>query len=82
MSVTASHARAQLFPLIEQVNEDMEAVEIVSKKGTAFLVPAEVYRSLLETSYLLQSPVNSEHLRASLAEVRAGDVTAHDLLQG
>ena len=82
MSVTASHARAQLFPLIEQVNDDMEAVEIVSKKGTAFLVPAEVYRSLLETSYLLQSPVNSEHLRASLAEVRAGDVTAHDLLQG
>ncbi len=82
MSVTASHARAQLFPLIEQVNDNMEAVEIVSKKGTAFLVPAEVYRSLLETSYLLQSPANAERLRASLAEVRAGDVTAHDLLQG
>lgn len=82
MSVTASHARAQLFPLIEQVNEDMEAVEIVSKKGTAFLVPAEVYRSLLETSYLLQSPANAEHLRASLAELRTGDVTAHDLLRG
>jgi len=82
MSVTASHARAQLFPLIEQVNDDMEAVEIVSKKGTAFLVPAEVYRSLLETSYLLQSPANAEHLRASLAEARAADVTAHDLLQG
>lgn len=82
MSVTASHARAQLFPLIEQVNEDMEAVEIVSKKGTAFLVPAEVYRSLLETSYLLQSPTNAAHLRASLSEARNGDLAAHDLLQG
>ena len=82
MSVTASHARAQLFPLIEQVNDDMEAVEIVSKKGTAYLVPAEVYRSLLETSYLLRSPANAAHLRASLAEVRAGEVTEHDLLDG
>ncbi|WP_336923193.1 type II toxin-antitoxin system Phd/YefM family antitoxin [Aquipuribacter sp. SD81] len=82
MSVTASHARAQLFPLIEQVNEDMEAVEIVSKKGTAFLVPAEVYRSLLETSYLLQSPSNAEHLRASLAEAHAGEVAPRELLQG
>jgi len=82
MSVTASHARAQLFPLIEQVNEDMEAVEIVSRKGTAFLVAAEAYRSLVATSYLLQSPANAEHLRASLAEARAGDVAPHDLLKG
>ena len=82
MSITASQARAQLFPLIEQVNEDMEAVEIVSKKGTAFLVPAEVYRSLVETSYLLQSPTNAEHLRASLAEARAGVLASHDLLRG
>jgi antitoxin YefM len=81
MSITASHARAQLFPLIEQVNEDMAAIEIVSKKGTAFLVPADVYRSLLETSYLLQSPANAEHLRASLAEARSGDVVARDLLE-
>lgn len=82
MSITASHARAQLFPLIEQVNEDMAAIEIVSKKGTAYLVPADVYRSLLETSYLLQSPANAEHLRASLAEARAGDVVPHDLHEG
>ena len=40
MSVTASEARRRLFPLIEEVNDDQVAVEIVSKKGTAFLVSA------------------------------------------
>ena len=35
MSIAASEARRTLYPLIEQVNEDREAVEIVSGKGCA-----------------------------------------------
>lgn len=81
MSVTASEARQRLFPLIEEVNEDQVAVEIVSKKGTAFLVSADEYRSLKETVYLLQSPKNAERLRESLAEVRAGQVERHELVE-
>ena len=80
MSVTASEARQRLFPLIEQVNDDQEAVEIVSKKGTAYLVSENEYRSLRETAYLLASPVNAERLRHSLAEVRGGQVAEHELL--
>ncbi|HEU0103689.1 MAG TPA: type II toxin-antitoxin system prevent-host-death family antitoxin [Mycobacteriales bacterium] len=80
MSVTASQARQRLFPLIEQVNDDQEAIEIVSKKGTAYLVSENEYRSLRETAYLLASPANAERLRQSLAEVRAGQVTEHELL--
>jgi len=59
MSITASEARRRLFPLIEEVNDDQAVVEIVSKKGTAFLVSADEYRSLKETVYLLQSPAPS-----------------------
>jgi len=60
MSITASEARRRLFPLIDEVNDDHQAVvEIVSKKGTAFLVSADEYRSLKETVYLLQSPAPS-----------------------
>jgi antitoxin YefM len=79
MSVTASEARQRLFPLIEEVNADQVAVEIVSKKGTAFLVSADEYRSLKETVYLLQSPRNAQRLRESLADVAAGSVEPHDL---
>jgi antitoxin YefM len=70
MSVTASEARQRLFPLIEEVNEDQIAVEIVSKKGTAFLVSADEYRSLKQ---------NARRLRESLAELAVGAVEAHEL---
>jgi antitoxin YefM len=80
VSVTASEARQRLFPLIQEVNEDQTAVEIVSKNGTAFLVSEDEYRSLKETVFLLQSPANAAHLRESLAQARSGDVREHDLL--
>lgn len=80
MSVTASEARQRLFPLIEEVNDDQIAVEIVSKKGTAFLVSADEYRSLKETVYLLQSPVNAQRLRESLAEAGSGGAQPHELI--
>lgn len=81
MSITASEARQRLFPLIEEVNDDQIAVEIVSKKGTAFLVSADEYQSLKETVYLLQSPRNAERLRESIAQLRAADTEPHDLAE-
>ena len=81
MSVTASEARQRLFPLIEEVNADQVAVEIVSKKGTAFLVSADEYRSLKETVYLLQSPANAQRLRESLGEVRDSVAQVRELIE-
>ncbi|SEO61471.1 type II toxin-antitoxin system Phd/YefM family antitoxin [Trujillonella endophytica] len=81
MSITASEARQRLFPLIEEVNDDQLAVEIVSKKGTAFLVSADEYRSLKETVYLVQSPRNAQRLRESLDEVAAGGAVVHELAE-
>ena len=81
MSVTASEARQRLFPLIQEVNEDQVAVEIVSKNGTAFLVPADEYRSLKETVYLLHSLKNAERLRESLADAAGGRSEQHELME-
>ncbi len=80
MAITASEARAQLFPLIEQVNADQEPVEIVSKKGTAFLVSEDQYRSMTETAYLMRSPANAERLLAGVAQVSAGKTTERALI--
>jgi len=80
MAVTASEARAQLFPLIEQVNADQVPVEIVSKRGTAFLVSEAQYRSMTETAYLMRSPANAERLLAGVAQVAAGKVTERELI--
>ncbi|MFI6699559.1 type II toxin-antitoxin system Phd/YefM family antitoxin [Streptomyces sp. NPDC050509] len=60
--MTASEARKGLFPLIKKVNDDHEAIEIVSKHGNAVLVSAEDYAALREGSYLLRPPANARRL--------------------
>jgi antitoxin YefM len=80
MAMSASEARKRLFPLIEQVNDDQEAVEIVSKAGTAYLVSADQWRSIVETAHLLRSPANAERLLRSIAEAEAGDVEVQELI--
>ncbi|HEY2552486.1 MAG TPA: type II toxin-antitoxin system prevent-host-death family antitoxin [Streptosporangiaceae bacterium] len=62
MSITASEARKSLFPLIKKVNEDHDAVEIVSRHGNAVLISAEDFSALQEGAYLLRSPANARRL--------------------
>jgi antitoxin YefM len=80
VALSASEARKRLFPLIEQVNNDQEPVEIVSKAGTAYLVSADRWRSLMETAYLLRSPVNAERLLRSIADAEAGRTETQELI--
>lgn len=80
MALSASEARKRLFPLIEQVNNDQEPIEIVSKAGTAYLVSADQWRSLMETAYLLRSPANAEHLLRSIADAKAGRTETQELI--
>ena len=74
MAISASQARAQLFPLIEQVNEDMKPVVITSKAGNAVLISESEYESMLETAYLLSTPANREWLLDSLAQADRGEL--------
>ncbi|MEU6149377.1 type II toxin-antitoxin system prevent-host-death family antitoxin [Actinosynnema sp. NPDC047251] len=81
MSVTASKARKDLFPLIKKVNEDHDAIEIVSKHGNAVLVSAEDYASLREGSYLLRSPANARRLLKSYENALGrADVSERELI--
>lgn len=79
MSITASEARKNLFPLIEQVNNDRVPVEITSKRGDAVLISRADYDALEETAHLLRSPANAHRLLESLAQARAGDHEEHEL---
>ncbi|MFI6983851.1 type II toxin-antitoxin system Phd/YefM family antitoxin [Embleya sp. NPDC050154] len=72
MSITASEARRDLFPLIKKVNDDHEAIEIVSKHGNAVLISAEDYAALREGSYLLRSPANARRLLKAYENALSG----------
>ena len=73
MSITATEARKQLFPLIEQVNSDRVAIEITSRRGNAVLLSAEEFSALAETAYLLRVPANARRLLESLQQAQPGD---------
>ena len=82
MSVSASQARKTLFPLIEQVNNDRDVVEIVSRKGSAVLMSAEDYAAWSETAYLFRSPANARRLLDAYERARAGQTEVHELDRG
>jgi antitoxin YefM len=79
MAITASQARAQLFPLIEQVNVDMKPVVITSKAGNAVLISESEYEAMIETAYLLSTPANREWLLESLAQADRGELIPLEL---
>ena len=82
MSISASEARKTLFPLIERVNDDREAVEIVSRRGNAVLMPADEYAAWKETAYLFRSPANARRLLDAYERAQAGATESHELDRG
>ena len=81
MAVTASEARKNLFPLIEQVNAHRTPVEITSRRGDAVLMSGADYDALEETAHLLRVPANARHLLESLQQAKTGQRDPHDLVR-
>ena len=79
MSITASEARKNLFPLIQQVNDDRTPIEITSRRGNAVLMSRADYDALEETAHLLRAPANAKRLIESLQQALSGQRETHDL---
>ena len=73
MSIPASTARQNLFPLIKQVNEDQEAVLITSNAGNAVLVSESEWENMLEMQYLLSTPANRDWVLKSIEQADRGE---------
>jgi antitoxin YefM len=80
VAITASEARKNLFPLLEQVNDDSTPVEITSKRGNAVLLSQDEYDALVETAHLLRAPANARRLLESLDQARRGERQERGLL--
>jgi len=82
MAISASEARKRLYPLIDQVNDDHEPVEIVKADGTsAVLVSKEDFDSWRETAYLLRSPVNARRLLDASERADTSEYEERELIQ-
>lgn len=82
VSISANEARQRFYPLIRQVNEDHEPIEVTSREhGDIVIMSAEDFRSWQETVYLLRSPRNAQILMESIAELDAGHGQARELIE-
>jgi antitoxin YefM len=81
VAITASEARKNLFPLIEQVNNDRTPIEINSRRGDAVLLSRSDYNALEETAHLLRVPANAKRLLESLLQAQSGQRETHELAE-
>jgi antitoxin YefM len=79
-AVTLKDAKRNLARLVEQVLADAEPRIVVTDKGEQVVVmPLDEFNSWKETLYLLSSPANSAHLRASIAQAESGQAEKREL---
>ncbi|HUF55908.1 MAG TPA: type II toxin-antitoxin system prevent-host-death family antitoxin [Thermohalobaculum sp.] len=79
--VTYSDARANLKSVLDRVTGDKEEVVVTRARGESVVVVSlESWNAIQETLYLLSTPENARALRASIAELDAGEGQERDLL--
>jgi prevent-host-death family protein len=67
-AVSATTARAKLYRLIDQVNEESEPLTITGQRGNAVLVGEDDWRAIQETLFLANVPGFAESIRQARAE--------------
>ena len=64
---SASQARANLFKLLEQVNQESKPCIITSRKGDGVLISKDDWESIQETLYLQSIPGMQQSIREGMA---------------
>lgn len=71
-AITASDARARLFPLIQEIVEDETTVHITSKHGTVVLMSEAEYRGIMETLFVMGDPLNAKRISEAMLDLLNG----------
>jgi len=66
-AMRATEARANLYKLLDQVQESHEPVLISGKRASAVLIAEDDWRAIQETLHLLSIPGMRESIREELA---------------
>lgn len=75
-AVSATSARANLYRLIDQVNQDSEPLTITGQRGNAVLIGEDDWRAIQESLFLAGLPGFTESVRQARAEgIEAGSDT-------
>lgn len=79
--VNYTDARNGLKAVLDQVIDDADVTVITRRDAPdAVVMSKEHYDGIIETLYLLRSPKNAERLMKAIADVRAGNLQVHGLI--
>jgi antitoxin YefM len=77
--MTFRDARASLKDVMDRVINDRVEVVVARKKRAAVVIMSlDEYNAIHETLYLQKSPENAKRLRASIAQLDAGEGAERD----
>lgn len=78
--VTFTEARNKLKSVLDRVVNDADCTVITRRDSEdAVVMSFDYYNSLMETIYLLRSPVNAEYLRESIEQYNLGQVKEREI---
>lgn len=78
-AISYSNARKNFRQLIDNVNDNAEAITITTNDHNAVLLSETDYNAIMETLYLQQSPANAKHLAQSIADLERGNSVKVDI---
>lgn len=81
-AMSYSTARKHLVKAMQHVCDDHEPMIITRRNArSVILMSLEDYNAIAETAYLLRSPANSTHLRASIRQYEQGKYKERKLIE-
>ncbi len=81
-TINYSTFRSNLASVLDKVNDDHVPVLVTRQNGKpAVILSLEDYNSFEETVYLMSSPLNAQRLNQAIADVEAGKVIHHEMLE-
>jgi antitoxin YefM len=81
-TVSLDHAKHEFEAVVARVLADAEPRVVNTPGGeSVVVVPLGDFESWQETAYLLRTPANAAHLRASIAEAAEGKLQTRELVE-
>jgi antitoxin YefM len=81
-TINYSTLRSNLASVLDKVNDDHNPVLVTRQNGKpTVILSLEDYKSSEETAYLMASLFNAQRLKHAIAEVEAGAVVIHKLIE-
>ena len=82
IATSASHVRQHFKEYCDKAASDFETIIITRERGENVVLMSEAeYNNLLENLYVRSNPVTYERLMKSIAQLKAGKGTVHELVE-